>query len=107
MSDCLSKWCWLQTKSVDLQPKWHKNLIPRLKWSGHDSTPNLTLELLKLSKSPVVATIVHGNATLKELRKQLRNYSGDVEHLIIFHKDAEDYDVQGRSVSSAEPEDQS
>ena len=91
LSDCLSKWAWLQTKAVDLQPKWDKNPISKLKWSGHDSTPNLTLELLKLSNSPTVATVVHGNATLKELRKQLRNYSGDVEHLVIFHKDAEDY----------------
>ena len=91
LSDCLLKWAWLQTKAVDLQPKWDKNPISKLKWSGQDSTPNLTLELLKLSNSPTVATVVHGNATLKELRKQLRNYSGDVEHLIIFHKDAEDY----------------
>ena len=91
LSDCLLKWAWLQTKAVDLQPKWDKNPITKLKWSGQDSTPNLTLELLKLSNSPTAATVVHGNATLKELRKQLRNYSGDVEHLIIFHKDAEDY----------------
>ena len=91
LSDCLSKWCWLQNKSVDLQPKWDSPLIPKLKWSGQDSTPELTLKLLELAKSDVVATIVHGNGSLKELKKQLRKYKGDVKHLIIFHKDSGDY----------------
>jgi hypothetical protein len=91
MSKCLSKWCWLQTKAVDLQPKWEKPLIPKLIWSGPDATPNLTLKLLELAKSPVVATIVHGDATLVQLKNQLKGYDGDVEHLIIFHKDEFDY----------------
>ena len=91
MSKCLSKWCWLQTKAVDLQPKWEKPLIPKLIWSGPDATPNLTLKLLELAKSPVVATIVHGDATLEQLKNQLKGYDGDVEHLIIFHKDEFDY----------------
>jgi hypothetical protein len=91
LRDCLSKWCWLQNNSVDLQPKWDSPLIPKLKWSGQDSTPELTLKLLELAKSDVVATIVHGNGSLKELKKQLRKYKGDVKHLIIFHKDSGDY----------------
>jgi len=91
MSDCLSKWCWLQKNSVDLQPKWENPLIPKLKWSGEDSTTELTLKLLELSKSEVLATIAHGKGDLKELKRQLKKYKGDVKHLIIFHKDSDDY----------------
>ena len=67
------------------------------------------MKLLELAKSPVAATIVHGEATLEQLKNQLRDYEGDVEHLIIFHKDEFDYQInyQGNSVSSAEPDDQS
>jgi len=91
MSNCLSNWCWLQYKAVDLQPKWNRPLITKLKWSGKNSTPNLTLEILDLAKSSVVATIAHGDGSLKQLKRQLKKYQGEVEHLIIFHKDACDY----------------
>ena len=91
MSDCLSKCCWLQDKAVNLQPVWKSPLISNLKWSGKESTPNLTTKLLDLSKSPVVATIVYGNASISQLKKDLANYKGDVKELIIFHIDKEDY----------------
>ena len=83
--------CWLQFKAVNLQPKWEWPSISKLIWSGLESTPNLTLKLLELSKGPVAATIVHGAATIEQLKEQLANYDGDVEHLIIFHKDESDY----------------
>ena len=71
MSDCLSKWC-LPNQSSRFATKMGQKSDSEIEMVWLDSTPNLTLEMLKLSKSPVVATIVHGNATLKELRKQLR-----------------------------------
>ena len=91
MSDCLSTCCWLQYKAVSLQPIWKKPLIANLRWSGKDSTPNLTTKLLDLAKSPVVATIVYGSASVSQLKKDLVNYKGDVKELIIFHIDNEDY----------------
>tara|TARA_B100000579_G_C22647310_1_gene764393 strand:- start:415 stop:948 length:534 start_codon:yes stop_codon:yes gene_type:complete len=91
MSKILSNCCWLQYKAVNLQPMWESPLITNLRWSEPDSTTNLTAKLLELSKSPVAATIVHGDATLAQLQNQLKDYDGNVEHLIIFHKDESDY----------------
>ena len=91
MSDCLSKWCWLQDKAVNLQPKWKKPLISNLVWSGKESTSDLTMKILELAKGPVVATIVHGEGSIRELKRQLRHYSGDVKHLIIFYIDDDDF----------------
>ena len=87
----LSNCCWLQDKAVNLQPMLESPLITNLRWSEPDSTTNLTTKLLALSKSPVAATIVHGDATLEQLQNQLKDYDGDVKHLIIFHKDESDY----------------
>ena len=91
MSDCLSKCCWLQHKAVNLQPMWEKPLIPNLIWSGQDSTSNLTVKLLNLAKSPVVATIVYGLASIEQLENELLNYKGNVKELIIFHLDKDDF----------------
>ena len=91
MSDFLSKCCWLQNRAVNLQPEWERPLITNLRWSEPNSTSNLTAKLLDLAKSPVAATIVHGEATLEQLKTELKNYDGDVEHLIIFYKDEFDY----------------
>ena len=91
MDNILSNCCWLQFKAVNLQPKWEYPLISKLIWSGTESTPDITLKLLELSKGPVAATIVHGDATIEQLKEQLANYDGAVEHLIIFHKDEYDY----------------
>jgi hypothetical protein len=91
LDNILSNCCWLQFKAVNLQPKWEYPLISKLIWSGPESTTNLTLKLLELAKGPVAATIVHGDATIEQLKEQLANYEGDVEHLIIFHKDEYDY----------------
>jgi len=46
---------------------------------------------ISLDHQGVAATIVHGDATIEQLKEQLANYDGDVEHLIIFHKDEYDY----------------
>jgi len=91
MDSILSNCCWLQFKAANLQPKWEYPLISKLIWSGPESTTNLTLKLLELAKGPVAATIVHGDATLEQLKTELKNYEGDVEHLIIFYKDEFDY----------------
>jgi len=91
MTDCLSKCCWLQDKAVNLQPVWKSPLISKLRWSGNEATPNLTTKLLNLAKGPVVATIVNGDASVSQLKKDLLKYKGDVKELIIFHIDKEDY----------------
>ena len=62
-----------------------------MKWSGNEATPNLTQELLKLSKTNVMATISHGLGTLEELEAALIDYDGPVEELVIFHLDEGDY----------------
>ena len=91
MDKILSNCCWLQSKAVNLQPMWESPLITNLRWSEPDSTTNLTTKLLELSKSKVAATIVHGDASLVQLKTQLKNYEGDIEHLFIFYKDEFDY----------------
>ena len=77
--------------AVNLQPRWLSSPIPNLVWSGPDATPNLTRELLRLSKSSVLATVSHSLATLDELVAALKDYDGDVEELVIFHLDEGDY----------------
>jgi hypothetical protein len=44
-----------------------------------------------LAKGPVVATIVYGDASVSQLKKDLLDYKGDVEELIIFHIDEKDF----------------
>ena len=51
----------------------------------------MTQELLKLSKTNVMATISHGLGTLDELEAALIDYEGPVEELVIFHLDEGDY----------------
>lgn len=91
MDKCLSRCCWLQFKAVNLQPKWESPLISKLRWSGQESNLHLTTSLLKLAKGPVVATIVYGDASVSQLKKDLLDYKGDVEELIIFHIDEKDF----------------
>ena len=89
---CLAENLFLGKNAANLQPfmRWKKP-IRHMRWSGPDATPNLTRELLKLSKSNVMATISHGIATLEELEAALTDYDGEVEELVIFHLDEEDY----------------
>lgn len=88
---CLARCLALKVKAVKLQPKWGFQPITSLKWSGEDATQNLTQKLLNLTLSPVVATIVHGDASLAQLQAELEDYEGEVEQLIIFHLDKDDY----------------
>ncbi len=89
---CLSQNIFLKKNAANLQPffRWKKP-IRHMKWSGNEATPNLTQELLKLSKTNVMATISHGLGTLEELEAALIDYDGPVEELVIFHLDEGDY----------------
>ena len=81
----------MKKQVVNLPPLWIRKPIADLIWSGPDATPNLTLQLLRLSKSNVLATVSHGLATLDELEDTLTHYDGHVEEFIVFHLDEEDY----------------
>jgi len=91
LKSCLQRCLALKDKAVKLQAKWGFQPITSLKWSGEDATENLTQKLLNLTLSPVVATIVHGDASLVQLQSQLESFEGEVEELIIFHLDEDDY----------------
>ena len=88
---CIDENIFLAKKAVNLQPLWIRRPIANLIWSGPDATPNLTLQLLRLCRSNVVATVSHGLATLSELEDALEHYDGHVEELIVFHLDEGDY----------------
>ena len=88
---CLTRCLALKVKAVKLQPKWGFQPITSLKWSGEGATQNLTQRLLNLTLSPIVATIVHGDASLAQLQAELEDFEGEVEQLIIFHLDKDDY----------------
>ena len=81
----------LKKNVVNLQPLRIKKPIADLIWSGPDATPDLTLQLLRLSKSNELATVSHSLATLDELEAALIDYDGHVEELVIFHLDEGDY----------------
>ena len=91
LKKCLEANCFLAMNAVNLQPRWLSSPIPNLVWSGPDATPELTLELIDLSKSTMLATVSHGQATLEELEDALGDYVTDVEELVIFHLDEGDY----------------
>ena len=88
---CIDENHFLAKNAVKLQPLWISKPIANLIWSGPDATPNLTSELLRLSKSRFLATVSHGQATLDELKAALKDYDGHVEELVIFHLDEGDY----------------
>ena len=88
---CIDENHFLAKNAVKLQPLWIRKPIANLIWSGPDATPNLTSELLRLSKSRVLATVSHSQATLQELEDALADYDGQVEELVLFHLDEEDY----------------
>ena len=88
---CLDENIFLKKHVVNLQPLWIRKPIADLIWSGPDATPDLTMQLLRLSKSNVLATVSHSLATLNELQATLKHYGGHVEELVIFHLDEGDY----------------
>jgi hypothetical protein len=89
---CIDENHFLAKNAVKLQPLWIRKPIANLIWSGPDATPNLTSELLRLSKSRIVATVSHGQATLQELEDALADYDGKVTELVVFHLDEGDYE---------------
>jgi len=89
---CIDENHFLAKNTVKLQPLWIRKPIANLIWSGPDATPNLTSELLRLSKSRILATVSHGQATLQELEDALADYDGKVTELVVFHLDEGDYE---------------
>jgi len=92
LTKCLERNPYLIKNSVNLQPRWDINPISNLRWSGIESNQNLTLSMLSLCNTETMATISHGNGSLKSLVKSLENHGvDDVKNLIIFHRDVNDY----------------
>ena len=92
LTKCLERNPYLIKHSVNLQPRWDINPISNLKWSGVESSPDLTTLLMRQSKSNTMATISHGDATLTSIQHALRSNNFDLpENLIVFHLDSEDY----------------
>ena len=92
LTKCLERNPYLIKHSVNLQPRWDFNPISNLKWSGVESSPDLTTLLMRQSKSNTMATISHGDATLTSIQHALRSNNCDLpENLIVFHLDSEDY----------------
>ena len=77
--------------SVNLQPRWDINPIPNLKWSGSESTKNLTRLMMELCNTQTMATISHGDGSLKSLSESLEKGGKYSKNLIIFHIDSNDY----------------
>jgi hypothetical protein len=90
LTKCLEINPFLWKNSVNLQPKWELPPIPKLKWSGEDATDSLISKLMKLSKTSVLATIVHGLANLDDIKKDLTS-SQQIEEVLIFYSDECDY----------------
>jgi hypothetical protein len=92
LTKSLEKNPYLIRNSVNLQPRWDINPIPNLKWSGLESSPELTVSLMKQATSNTMATVSHGDATLTSIQHALKSSDCDLpENLIIFHLDSEDY----------------
>ena len=94
LTNCLERNPYLIKNSVNLQPRWDINPIPNLKWSGSESTKNLTRLMLELCNTETMATISHENGAIESLIKSLESCSGDCQkNLIVFHTDATDYSL--------------
>ena len=92
LTECLEKNPYLIKNSVNLQPRWDINPISNLKWSGSESTKNLTRLMMELCNTQTMATISHGDGSLISLVESLENHNGDgVTNLILFHRDVTDF----------------
>ena len=92
LTKCLEQNPYLIKNSVNLQPRWDINPISNLKWSGSESTKNLTILMMELCSTQTMATISHGDGSLNSFVASLENHNeGDVTNLIIFHRDVIDY----------------
>jgi hypothetical protein len=95
LTKCLERNPYLVTNSVNLQPRWEVNPIPKLDWSGLGEHQNLTQSILELSKTSTTATISHSGGRTDLLLKSLDGKSNSsVGRLIIFHLDATDYSIE-------------
>ena len=102
LTKCLEINPFLWKNSVNLQPKWDCHPIPQLRWSGVESTQNLTLLMMKLSNTETMATISHRNGTIDSLTKSLEQKSNDSpNNLIIFHTDKSDYEFPGHLMNDS------
>ena len=92
LTKCLEKNPYMIKNSVNLQPRWDINPISNLKWSGSESTKNLTRLMMELCNTQTMATISHGDGSLISLVESLENHNGDgVTNLILFHRDVTDF----------------
>ena len=92
LTKCLERNPYLIKNSVNLQPRWDINPISNLRWSGNETNQHLTLSMLSLCKTGTMATISHGDGSLKSLSESLENGSESFQkNLIIFHIDYHDY----------------
>ena len=88
LTKCLEINPFLWKNSVNLQPKWENPLIPKLKWSGVDSTPELLEKLLNLSQTSCLATIVSGLGVYQELENCFLDCKNtNLSEVLIFHLD--------------------
>ena len=95
LTKCLEKNPYMIKNSVNLQPRWDINPISNLKWSGSESTKNLTRLMMELCNTQTMATISHRNGSLCSLIESLENHEEDnVKDLIIFHMDENDYIIE-------------
>ena len=95
LTKCLEQNPYLIKNSVNLQPRWDINPIPNLKWSGSESSNNLTMLMMDLCNTETMATIPHGNGSLSSLIESLENHEKDeLKNLIIFHMDENDYIIE-------------
>ena len=95
LTKCLERNPYLNKNSVNLQPRWDINPISNLKWSGSESTKNLTKLMMELCNTQTMATISHGDGSLISFVESLENHNKDeVKNLIIFHMDENDYIIE-------------
>ena len=92
LTKCLEKNPYMIKNSVNLQPRWDINPISNLKWSGSESTKNLTRLMMELCNTQTMATISHGDGTIESLTRSLEGWLGGCQKsLVIFHRDGNDY----------------
>ena len=92
LTKCLEKNPYLIKNSVNLQPRWDINPISNLKWSGSESTTNLTRLMMELCNTDTMATISHGDGSLEYMLGNLKSLVNiSVNRVIIFHRDMNDF----------------
>ena len=102
LTKCLEKNPYLIKNSVNLQPRWDINPVSNLKWSGSESTKDLTRLMMDLCNTQTMATISHGDGTIEFLTRPLEGCSeGYPKNLIVFHTDGNDYEFTTHSFDNS------